>query len=178
MDDKQLAYRLTSILLDYPEDLPQLNMIRKEVAKLKNNQAKELLLAFIDFLESKDIEQLCKDYVETFDFDKNTTLYVTYPKLGDKQERGKSLVEIKSFFDKAELDLDSTELPDYLPLLLEFASIAPKELSEEILNMYVDSIEELYSQLVKKDSIYQKLIKTSLILVNQKGQAEVKGGVS
>lgn len=178
MDDKQLAYRIASILLDYPEELPKINDISIEIAKLKNTEIKERLLYVTNYLATKDNADLCREYVETFDFAKDSTLYLTFPKLGDKQERGDSLIEIKDYFAKAELDLNSNELPDYLPLLLEFASLAPNELAELILHKYIDSIELLHSQLVKEDSIYQHVVKSCLILLDYQKQLELKGGVS
>jgi nitrate reductase delta subunit len=72
------------------------------------------------------LDQLRAEYTATFDFDRRTNLYLTYHLYGDGRRRGIELVRLKRRFREARLELEEGELPDYLPVLLEFADLAPE----------------------------------------------------
>ncbi|MDG3086584.1 hypothetical protein P7F88_10845 [Vibrio hannami] len=55
-------------------------------------------------------------------------LYLTHGRFGENRERGLAFVKLKMEFAKAGFYIKNDELPDYLPLILEFASIADKTL--------------------------------------------------
>ena len=65
-------------------------------------------------------------YTATFDFDRRTNLCLTYHLYGDGRRRGIELVRLKRRFREAGLELQEGELPDFLPVLLEFAELAPE----------------------------------------------------
>lgn len=178
MDDKQKAFRIGSLLLDYPEKIGDLKGIKEEILSLKKHEVQNMYLKFVNYLETNNLRELCKEYVDTFDFNSQASLYITYFKLGEQSERGGALVDLKACFKKAGLVLRKNELPDYLPLLLEFASLAPSELIEDTLGRYSEEIEKLYRELERKDSYYQFIIKASLHLLGRELQQDLKGGVS
>ncbi len=60
----------------------------------------------------------------TFDLHKRTGLYVTFYSLGDRRERGLALLRMKKLYRAAGFEIEGHELPDYLPLMLEFAAAA------------------------------------------------------
>jgi nitrate reductase delta subunit len=79
--------------------------------------------AFLEAARGVPLERLRDDYIATFDFDKRTNLYLTYHLYGDGRRRGIELVRLKRRFREAGLELDDGELPDFLPVLLEFAEL-------------------------------------------------------
>ncbi|WP_052255803.1 nitrate reductase molybdenum cofactor assembly chaperone [Salinicoccus sp. YB14-2] len=64
-----------------------------------------------------DIQQV---YTQTFDFDRDTNLYMTYFKFEDQKERGQMLAKLKVLYEMFGLKMPDNELSDYLPLMLEF----------------------------------------------------------
>ncbi|MDU4697482.1 MAG: nitrate reductase molybdenum cofactor assembly chaperone [Paenibacillus sp.] len=68
-------------------------------------------------LSMEEIEEL---YVDTFDFEKSSTLYMTYSKYEDSKDRGQLLTSLKAVYEMFGLEMEDRELPDFLPLMLEF----------------------------------------------------------
>lgn len=64
-----------------------------------------------------DIQQV---YTQTFDFDRDTNLYMTYFKFEEQKERGQMLAKLKVLYEMFGLKMPDNELSDYLPLMLEF----------------------------------------------------------
>ena len=84
---------------------------------------------------TRDIGNIVMDLndVEAIDLNKRSGLYLTFYSEGDKRERGSSLVRLKQLYRAAGLPLEGTELPDYLPVMLEFAAAAPDGRGEIVL---------------------------------------------
>ncbi len=68
---------------------------------------------------------LQREYVETFDLHKRCCLYLSYYLYGDRRQRGQEFVRLKRVVEAAGYRFAGRELPDYLPLLLEFAAREP-----------------------------------------------------
>jgi nitrate reductase delta subunit len=66
-------------------------------------------------------------YVATFDFHEPASLYLTAHELGDSRRRGQALIELRALLRTAGFEETGDELPDYLPLLLEFLANAPAD---------------------------------------------------
>jgi nitrate reductase delta subunit len=97
------------------------------------------------------------EYVRTFDFDRRATLHLTYHTLGDRRRRGLELVRLKRRYAEAGFELDAAELPDYLPVMLEFAALAP-EVGEALLNEHRPAIELVRARLHERRSPYAELL--------------------
>lgn len=120
--------KLLSLLLVYPDGeliaaLPEL----RDAATALPRAQRDAVEAFLDTVASTPLPELRRGYVETFDFDRRCGLHLTYHTHGDRRQRGLELVRLKRRFKEAGLPLETSELPDYLPVLLEFASLRPKE---------------------------------------------------
>ncbi|MYR61566.1 nitrate reductase molybdenum cofactor assembly chaperone, partial [Streptomyces sp. SID625] len=64
-------------------------------------------------------------YVATFDHTRSRSLHLTYYRHGDTRARGMALLALKHAYRRAGQDPPEGELPDFLPLMLEFAALAP-----------------------------------------------------
>jgi nitrate reductase delta subunit len=84
-----------------------------------------------------------REYVETFDTRRRCTLNVSYYLYGDTRRRGVALLRLKRMYAAAGLVLDSDELPDHLPVMLEFAALAPAGYGEHVLQEHRVGIELL-----------------------------------
>lgn len=64
-------------------------------------------------------------YVDTFDLGRRCALHLTYPLFGDRRERGMALLRLKHRYATHGFALGGTELPDFLPVMLEYAAADP-----------------------------------------------------
>jgi nitrate reductase delta subunit len=148
-------YKLLSVLLRYPDErfVEARGEIRAAVEGLRAPVA-EPLGRFVDYLESRTALELAQAYVETFDLRRRTSLYLTYYRYGDTRKRGMALLRLKRLYASAGCELEGGELPDYLPLVLEFASVAPEGLGETLLREHRPALELLRSGLRDAASPY------------------------
>ena len=90
--------------------------------------------AFVQATEGAPLGELQRRYVETFDFDARASLHLTYHLYGDQRRRGEALIELKGRYAESGLHLpEGGELPDYLPVVLEFAELAPSGAGDRLL---------------------------------------------
>jgi nitrate reductase delta subunit len=128
--------KLLSLLLQYPSD--ELLAARPELAEAATG---EPLARFAVWWAGADPAELRRTYVETFDFARRNSLYLTYHVHGDRRQRGIALLRLKQRYAAAGLELLDGELPDYLPVMLEFAALAPDEIGLAALAESRDAIE-------------------------------------
>lgn len=145
-------YALLSRLLEYPQERPAAG--DEALPPGPAGGAVERFLAETDGLE---LEELRRRYVATFDFDRRANLYLTYHLYGDQRRRGVELVRLKRRFREAGLELAPDQLPDYLPVLLEFAELAP-EAGQEALAALRGAIELVRAALTERESPYAHLL--------------------
>ena len=107
----------------------QITIFRKaeiESALLKSEElderAKAGLADLIAWLKETDITSLQSAYVSTFDIGKHASLNLFEHTQGDSRDRGQVMVELNRLYQEHGLDLTTTELPDHLPVFLEFLS--------------------------------------------------------
>lgn len=131
-----LTYRLCSLLLSYPDEdlLGAREEIRAALEELPGSPAVTALAHFLGWWDTTEPTAIAQHYVETIDLNKRSGLYLTFYSDGDKRERGSALVRLKRLYRAAGLPLEgTTELPDYLPVMLEFAASAPRGRGEIVL---------------------------------------------
>jgi nitrate reductase delta subunit len=146
--------KLIALLLAYPseelvEALPEL---REAAAELPRGQ-RRALDRVLDVIASTPVGELRRAYVETFDFDRRCGLHLTYHTHGDRRQRGLELVRLKRRYAEAGLPFDSSELPDYLPVVLEFASLRPDQ-GRELLTSFRAPLELVRAALHDRGSMY------------------------
>jgi nitrate reductase delta subunit len=145
------AYKLLSLLLQYPTaDLPA-------TFELPPGPHREPLERFLDWRAGVGLGEAQAAYVETFDFQRRHALYLTYHGFGDRRQRGMALLALKQRYTAAGLDPTDSELPDYLPLVLEACAIAP-DVGVEILVRYREPIELVRSSLHAERSPWAYLL--------------------
>lgn len=151
---KAPPYKLLSVLLCYPDE--RLVEAREELAAAAAGNAP--LERFVGHLAATPLGELERRYVETFDLRRRSALYLSYYVHGDTRKRGMSLLRLKRLYAAAGLELASGELPDYLPLVLEFAALAPSGAGASLLREYRPSLELLRSSLRDADSPYADVL--------------------
>ncbi|HEY7793841.1 MAG TPA: nitrate reductase molybdenum cofactor assembly chaperone [Gaiellaceae bacterium] len=154
------AYALLSVLLQYPsaETDPADGDVLREVERLPRGAAHDGIAAFLAARKDTLLAAAQAEYVETFDFDRRASLYLTYHSHGDRRQRGIELVRLKRRFHEAGLVLADGELPDYLPALLEFAALVPAADGEALLAELRPQLELVRSRLHERGSPYAHLL--------------------
>jgi nitrate reductase delta subunit len=119
-------YKLLSVLLEYPEqelidNLPALPERLAECSDIDDAE-RVALCAFIDHLASTPLTRLQEDYVQTFDMTPEHSLHLTHHLFGDDKNRGPALIDLGELYKDYGVEVQGNELPDYLPLILEFAA--------------------------------------------------------
>lgn len=118
-------YKLLSVLLDYPREelkahLPEIRALLAETDATPAEH--ELVARFLDWLDAVDVIDLQAEYVSTFDLDARHSLHLTHHIMGDDKNRGPALIDMAEYYRAFGLAPVEGELPDYLPLMLEFAA--------------------------------------------------------
>lgn len=157
--DSAHPLKLVSLLLQYPEDdlLAARHDLHDAACELANGAQADAIRSFTAWYRELPGRELQKRYVETFDFSRRSALYLTYHLFGDRRQRGMALLQLKQRYAAAGLELDDSELPDYLPVVLEFATLAP-EPGLEILERYRASVELVRSSLHADASPWASLL--------------------
>jgi nitrate reductase delta subunit len=123
-----VSWKLFSVLLQYPDDelldsTAELELVAASLPVGQRVPAER----FLAYLRSTPPAVLRQAYVEAFDFDRRAAMHLTWHTHGDRRQRGIELVRLKRRYAEAGLPLADGELPDYLPVLLEFAELRPAE---------------------------------------------------
>lgn len=153
-------YKLLSILLQYPDRhvLEAEEEIAAAIEGVSTSKQREAIDRFWTYWTHATPTERAQRYVETFDFQKRGGLYLSFYLEGDKRQRGMILLRLKRLFAASGLLLEGKELPDYLPVLLEFAAMAPEGYGETILDEMRPAIEVVRSSLHDLDSPYAHLL--------------------
>lgn len=146
-------WKLLSVCLQYPD--AELVAARSELEEA----AAELpgVARFLAWLADTPLARAQEVYVRTFDFDHRASLHLTYHAHGDRRQRGLELVRLKRRYATAGFPLEGPELPDYLPLMLEFAALAPHA-GEALLAEHRPAIELVRLALHEQESPYASLL--------------------
>jgi nitrate reductase delta subunit len=142
-------FKLCSLLLQYPT--AELAAAHEELTEVAAGVPETG--ALVEHIARTPVPRLQEEYVRTFDFDRRASLHLTYHTHGDRRQRGLELVRLKRRFAGAGLVLGEEELPDYLPVLLEFAALAPEH-GEPLLAELREPIELVRARLHETESRY------------------------
>ena len=153
-------FRLVGLALGYPETdlLTARPAIADAFRSLDPTPAQRAVEPFLDFWLATPASELVTSYVATFDLHKRTGLYLTYYLFGDRRQRGQAFLRLKRLYEAAGWELTTRELPDYLPLMLEFAGLAPDGLGSAVLAEHRPALELLRLGLHDDASPYAHLL--------------------
>jgi nitrate reductase delta subunit len=121
------VHRIASVLLRYPDErmLACLDDVAAALPALANSADRNRLTAACDHLRRLPPTEAAQQYVDTFDHTRRRSLHLTYYRHGDTRARGMALLALKHAYRQAGHEPPEAELPDFLPLILEFAALAP-----------------------------------------------------
>ncbi|WP_042463226.1 nitrate reductase molybdenum cofactor assembly chaperone [Neobacillus dielmonensis] len=170
-EDINPVFQYCSILLNYPDQDFQdiLAEAAEEAGNLSFFEATNELQQFLEKARALSPVDLVSIYVNTFDFGKKTNLYVTYLTNGEQRERGMDLLFLKNYYKIHGFLVTHKELPDYLPVMLEFAGLVDLATSKPILERYYDQIKEIADHLDPTHNLYGHIFKAILLAMKSAG---------
>jgi nitrate reductase delta subunit len=148
------SWQIVSLLLDYPTDeLASRVPLLTDALHDAPGDVADALRPYLAELGSGDLAALQADYVDTFDVTRRCALHLTYYTCGDTRRRGVALVQVKQAYRAAGVELGrDDELPDYLPVVLEFGALHDLDAAWRLLNDYRVGIELLHRALRDRGS--------------------------
>lgn len=157
-------YKILSVLLEYPEQelidhLPEIRAVLDKSAEI-DDEERAVLLGFVDHMTGHTLTELQVDYVNTFDRTPEHSLHLTHHLFGDDNDRnrGPALIDLSEMFKEYGVKTVTNELPDFLPLLLEFASYLDSQEATVFLADVNKVLGILAMNLSKANSPYAPLI--------------------
>ena len=166
------SLRALARLLGYPdaqlrEHLPALADAIKAEGALTPARLQELdaLIATLQRGAPLEVEG---DYVELFDRGHATSLHLFEHVHGDSRERGPAMIDLAQTYERAGLYLAEGELPDFLPVVLEFASTQPPREARAFLGEIAHILNALFAALEQRRSAYAAVLNALLELAGEK----------
>jgi nitrate reductase delta subunit len=156
------ALKALAALLSYPrvELIDALPEIRVAIAAERRIAPAERsrLAALADELAASDLLEAQELYVAIFDRGRTTSLNLFEHLHGDSRDRGQAMVDLAATYARAGLALETRELPDYLPVLLEYLSTRPFAEVEETLRDCAHLLRAIGEALERRRSPYAAVI--------------------
>lgn len=168
------SLRVLARLLGYPDTELRDHLSELQQALHEERALTPLRLAELDAL----IEQLGRPdsldteaaYVEHFDRGRATSLHLFEHVHGDSRERGPAMIDLAQTYEKAGLFLAEGEMPDYLPVVLEFTSTQPQREAREFLAEMAHIFNAIFAALQERGSAYAAVLGALLELAGEKPQ--------
>jgi nitrate reductase delta subunit len=168
------SLRVLAALLSYPDDAMRGALARMREILIGESALPESRLAELDALiesfASADPLETEANYVQMFDRGHSTSLHLFEHVHGDSRERGPAMVDLAQTYEKTGLTLAPGELPDYLPVVLEFASTQPPAVAREFLGEMTHIFSAIFSALRERGSPYASVLGALLELAGEKAQ--------
>lgn len=152
------TFKVLSILLTYPEvewleALPEMEKAIEEEAAF-NARASDQLFPLFSMLRRLSLIELQEIYVATFDRNPSHSLHLFEHIHGESRDRGSAMINLLEEYWKHDFDASASELPDYVPLFLEFLSLLPVEEALPLLGDAVHVLAAIGRKLEKNGSHY------------------------
>ncbi len=166
------SLRVFALLLGYPDAqlcayLPDMRAALQEEHALPPPRMAELD-ALIATLGRKGVLEAEAEYVELFDRGRATSLHLFEHVHGDSRDRGPAMIDLTKTYEQAGLFLGEDELPDFLPVVLEFASTLEPRQAREFLSEMAHIFNAIFAALQKRDSPYAAVLGALLELAGEK----------
>jgi nitrate reductase molybdenum cofactor assembly chaperone NarJ/NarW len=159
-----LIYKILSALLEYPDQelVDNLSDISKLLEEMDDADVAEVeaMRQFVAWLKDGDLTEIQAGYVKTFDMTPEHSLHLTHHLFGDDNDRnrGPALIDLGELYKDYGVKTVTNELPDYLPLVLEFVALLDDSEAREFLSDAIKVLTVLDKNLHKANSPYAPLL--------------------
>lgn len=172
-----LTLRALAYLLRYPDSSfrahgQELIEAVKAESALSPSRTQELV-NLIHRLSKRPSLEVESEYVDIFDRGRRTSLLMFEHVHGDSRDRGPAMVDLIQTYERAGLLLGPDELPDYLPVILEFASTQPAQQAQEFLSELTHIARAIFTALHERQSDYASVLAAMIELSGEKAEPVV-----
>jgi nitrate reductase delta subunit len=166
-----ILFRVLSALLSYPsrdmrEALPEIADIVRATTLLKSRE-QGALLDLIEELGRGDLLEAEERYVDLFDRGRALSLHLFEHLHGESRDRGAAMVDLKRIYERAGFELSARELPDYLPVLLEYLSCRDLVEAREVLADCVHILTTVGRSLFARGSRYAAVLQALIVIAGE-----------
>lgn len=167
----RLTLRTLSALLDYPSAelkaaIPELREALITEAVLPRS-ARRRLEPLLDRLEFDDLLELQAHYSELFDRSRSLSLHLFEHIHGDSRERGQAMIDLGDQYVARGFLLARPELPDFIPVFVEFTSCLAPEEAREMMGEPAHVFAALADRLARRGTPYAAVLGALLVLAGK-----------
>ncbi len=172
-----------SLLIDYPTEdtFTEANRTLIEQDKALSKDERRSLLEIFDQLAKPVLLKQQTNYTGLFEMNRRYTLYMSYYKMTDSRERGTVLAKLKMLYEMFGVAETTSELSDYLPLMLDFLAVGDflDDPRRKDIQLALSVIEDgtynlLKNAVIDSENPYIKLVKFIREIVGSSVETEVK----
>ncbi|UDL90766.1 nitrate reductase molybdenum cofactor assembly chaperone [Mesorhizobium sp. PAMC28654] len=165
------TFKALSALLAYPTKnlssaIPEITAAI-EAEGLISVEAREQLRPLLADLGTLDLYDLQERYVELFDKTRRHSLHLFEHIHGESRDRGQAMVDLLEHYQRGGLLIAANELPDFIPLFLEFLSACPLEEARGLLKETAHIFSLLEERLAKRTGGYAAVFTAALSIINE-----------
>ncbi len=170
------TFKALSALLSYPT--AELQQAAGEIAAaldaegLVTGHLRAALQRLIDDIANGDLYDLQERFTLLFDRTRSLSLHLFEHVHGESRDRGQAMIDLKAMYEQAGLHISASELPDFLPLFLEFLSTLPAIEACATLGQPVHILAALAERLRKRKSSYEAVFRALGALAAAKPKPE------
>ena len=177
----KLTLRALAALLGYPSDELKAHIrdVRRALADEAaiGDAAQRRLEPLLERIADDELLDLQAAYSELFDRSRSLSLHLFEHVHGDGRERGQAMIDLGEQYLKAGFYLEGTELPDFVPVFVEFVSCLPAGEAREMLAQPAHVYAALAERLTRRESPYAAIFETLVVLAGVRPDAEAVAGI-
>lgn len=168
--------KVFSALLNYPT--PELQAAMPELKAAIDDEAllptavRRMLEPLLVEIANGDLYDLQERYVLLFDRTRSLSLHLFEHVHGESRDRGQAMIDLQAQYEAAGLHVDAAELPDFVPLFLEYVSTRPRAEAYELLGQPAHIFTALAERLRKRCSTYEPVFRALNALAAAKPKAD------
>ena len=167
-----VVFRALSALLSYPTEqvrqaLPEIADVVRATPLLASRE-RQNLLDLIDQLGHGELLEAEERYVDLFDRGRALSLHLFEHLHGDSRDRGAAMVDLKHIYERAGFDLRGRELPDFLPVVLEYLSCRDMTEAREMLADCAHILTRIDRSLIARGSRYAAVLQALLVIAGER----------
>jgi nitrate reductase delta subunit len=170
------TFKALSALLTYPTE--ELKLAAGEMREVLDadtlipGRVRDQLHALLHEITTGDLYGLQERYVLLFDRTRSLSLHLFEHVHGESRDRGQAMIDLKTQYEQAGLFMSASELPDFLPMFLEYLATRPAKEACEALGQPVHILGALAERLRKRKSPYEAVLRALIALAAAKPKDE------
>jgi len=169
--------KVLSALLTYPTAellaaVPEMRAALDAESQLPR-QNRDRLDRLLEEFATHDLYDLQERYVLLFDRTRSLSLHLFEHVHGESRDRGQAMVDLKALYERHGLFMSSSELPDHLPLFLEFLSAIPEAEARDLIEETSHVLEAIRLRLKKRKVPYSSVFSCAQALAYAKPQGDI-----